>query len=243
MPENRVYGWRPSLPDARDLIADPPAVEWPSVVDPRDKLPPVYDQGQLGSCTANAVAAALQYHWDAPETPSRLFIYWFERKIEHQLGQGDTGAYGRDGFKVARKRGVPSESYWPYDIRRFDVKPGMLAGRKLEEPYKVVPQDENTIKSVLANGQTIAFGFTVYESFESQRVADTGDVPMPDVNYERVLGGHEVLAVGYDERRNKVLVRNSWGADWGDGGYCWFPWNYLLDSRYSGDLRTIVPAK
>ena len=198
------YGWRPSLPDPRDLWPMSAGLPVAESVDPRDKLPPVYDQGALGSCTANAVAGALQIHWGVDWIPSRLDIYYFERKVEHILGQGDTGAYGRDGFKIARKRGVPPEELWPYHVSRFEERPSQAAidaGRQnaLKEYYKVVPQDERTIKAVLTRGQTVAFGFTVYSSFESNGVTDTGNVPMPNPNYERILGGHEMLAVGYDD--------------------------------------------
>lgn len=243
MPENRIYGWRPSLPDVRDEDANLTGLATPPVeYDPRSEFAPVYDQGQLGSCTGNAVAGALQYHWGVDWVPSRLYIYYFERKVEHQLGQGDTGAYGRDGFKIARKRGVPPETLWPYDISRFEERPNQTvidAGRRylLEQRFKVVPQDEASVKAVLANKQTIAFGFTVYESFESQAVADTGRMPLPRAG-ERILGGHEVLAVGYNA--NGVICRNSWGRNWGLNGYFIMPWGYFLHSRLTSDHRTIV---
>ena len=95
------------------------------------------------------------------------------------------------------------------------------------------------MKAVLSNRQTIAFGFTVYESFESQEVAQTGIVPMPTRD-ERTLGGHEVLLVGYLKNEpNYGLVRNSWGTSWGMAGYFLMPWAYLMDANLASDFRTI----
>ena len=243
------YGWKPSLPDHRDLLADTTGLTPLPEVDPRDKMPPVYDQGQLGSCTANAVGAALEY--DAmldgadPGTPSRLFIYYCERQLEGSLGQGDTGAMGRDGFKAARRYGAPPETDWPYDIAQYADDPPQqawsdAAAHKLTKHYKSVPRSLNQFRLVLSNQQTIAFGFSVYESFESPEVAKTGIVPMPSPD-EKQMGGHEVLAVGYlADQPNYVLVRNSWGSNWGLGGYFLMPWQYLLSTDLASDFRTIV---
>lgn len=242
----RRYGWKPSLPDARDETADLLGMPEADSIDLRPGFTSrPFDQGQLGSCTANAVAAALQYHWGVPWVPSRLFLYYYERKIEHNLGQGDTGAFGRDGFKVARKRGVPPETLWPYDIAKFEERPSQSsidAGWRnvLQECYKAVPQSQSDIRRVLTNKQPIAFGFTVYESFESSTVARTGQVPMPNPYTERMLGGHEMLIVGYTA--DHLIVRNSWGYEWGDGGYCYMPWEYILSSRFASDHRTIRRA-
>jgi C1A family cysteine protease len=243
------YGWKPSLPDHRDLLADTTGLTPLPEVDPRDKMPPVYDQGQLGSCTANAVGAALEY--DAmldgadPGTPSRLFIYYCERRLEGSLGQGDTGAMGRDGFKAARRYGTPPETDWPYDIANYAEDPPQqawsdAAAHKLTKHYKSVSRSLNQFKLVLSNQQTIAFGFSVYESFESPEVASKGIVPMPSPA-EQQMGGHEVLAVGYlADQPNYVLVRNSWGSSWGLGGYFLMPWQYLLSTDLASDFRTIV---
>jgi C1A family cysteine protease len=246
-------GWKPSLPDQRDLVADTSEIPVADEVDPRADLPAVYDQLHLGSCTANAVAAALQYNdmLDGNDygTPSRLFIYYFERRLEGSPASEDTGAYGRDGFKVAARWGTPPESEWPYS----DDNPGpfqqeppqpvmdLAAQHKLREKYRSVPRSVDAFKAVLSNRQTCAFGFTVYESFMSAEVAKSGVVPLP-ARRERQVGGHEVLMVGYlAAEPNYALVRNSWGADWGMGGYCLFPWAYIL-SPLASDFRTIRRA-
>jgi C1A family cysteine protease len=246
------YGWKPSLPDLRDHIADASELPVAPEVDPRNDLPPIFDQGQLGSCTANAVAAAVEYdaklNGSDPGPLSRLWIYYYERKIEGSPADQDTGAYGRDGFKVCKKMGVPLEQDWGYDIAKFSDEPSpqdkLVAEARQHRisNYRAVPRNLDGMKAVLSNRQTIAFGFTVYESFESQEVAQNGIVPMP-TRGEKVLGGHEVLMVGYLRNEpNYALTRNSWGTGWGIDGYFLMPWTYLLDHNLSSDFRTIRRA-
>ena len=240
-------GWSPSLPDPRDLVADVSEIKVLAEVDPRDDMPDPYDQGRLGSCTANAVAGAIEYDrrldTDSSDdyTPSRLDIYWGERKLEHSPLDQDTGAWGRDGFKYARRTGVIPESDWPYDISKFADKPAVDRHERHKiGHYKVVPRSVDSFKAVLSNRQTIAIGFTVFESFESHEVARTGVMPMPDVRREQVLGGHEVLVIGYlNLEPHYALVRNSWGIDWGIDGYFLMPWSVILDRSMSSDFRTI----
>lgn len=238
------YGWKPSLPDHRDLIADTATLPIHPEVDPRYDMPAVYDQGQLGSCTANAIAAAIEYdarlNGDAMAvTPSRLDIYYGERELEGTAGQ-DSGAYGRDGFKYAHKTGVIPEADWPYVIARFAEQPPLdVARRHRIGAYAAVPRTVTSIKRVLSNRQTIAFGFSVFESFESAQVAKTGVMPVP-AQIERMLGGHEVLMVGYLKAHpGHALCRNSWGAKWGLAGYFLMPWAVVLDKAMSSDFRTI----
>jgi C1A family cysteine protease len=241
------YGWKPSLPDLRDHIADASELAILDEVDPRADLPDVFDQGQLGSCTANAVAAAVEYdaklNGSDPGVLSRLWIYYYERKLEGAPADQDTGAFGRDGLKVCNKMGVPLEKDWPYDIKQFSVQPpdtlDSEAAQHRISNYRVVPRNLDSMKAVLSNKQTIAFGFSVYQSFESAEVAKSGIVPMP-TRGEKALGGHEVLLVGYlKDEPNYGLVRNSWGADWALKGYFLMPWSYLLDANLSSDFRTI----
>lgn len=238
-----VYGWRRPLPGLTYPFADTDGLQVAPEVDPRAQMPPVFDQGQLGSCTANATAACFQYDAimdgkDCGEL-SRLWIYYFERAIEGTLSQGDCGAMGHDAFTVAKK-GIPDETRWPYDIARFEAKPpNKPRAYMLSKTVHAVPQSETSIKQVLSNKQTIAFGFTVYSSFEDAW-PHAGVMPVPKKG-ESVLGGHEVLIVGYLKAHPQyALVRNSWGPSWGLGGYFLFPWKVLLDTNTASDFRTIV---
>ena len=245
----RKYGWIRDLPDQRDhrqqlrpegLLAP----RLPAAVDLRPKCPPVYDQGQLGSCTANAIAAALEF--DATRqgqviaTPSRLFIYYNERSIEGTTAS-DSGAQIRDGIKSVAQWGDCPETEWPYDVSQFAVQPPPQcytdAAQHLALVYESINQDLDDLRGCLAAGFPFVFGFTVYASFESDYVARTGQVPMPHW-FERVVGGHAVMAVGYDDATTTFIVRNSWGSSWGDAGYFYFPYAYATGSLAS-DFWTV----
>jgi C1A family cysteine protease len=247
--EHGGYGWVHDLPDRRDFkyvaALHRLAGGLPPAVDLRADCPPVYDQGQLGSCTANGIAAAIEFDQrklgQLTFTPSRLFIYYQERVIEGNVDQ-DAGAQIRDGIKAVRTIGASSENDWPYDISKFADKPPSIAysdaKHDLVTGYLSVAQDINQMRGCLAEGYPFVFGFTVYSSFESDEVAQTGEVPMPGSN-EQVLGGHCVLAVGYDDSSRTFIVRNSWGSSWGQGGYCYMPYDYLLSPDLASDFWTI----
>lgn len=244
------FGWIPDLPDHRDhLYAAPPDVleVLPSSVDLRDRCPKtVYDQGHLGSCTANAIAGAFEFdllrQGLADFMPSRLFIYYNERAREGTIPV-DSGAMIRDGIKSVVNLGVCDETEWPYDIARFADEPSAQcytdARGNRAAGYQRVPRVLNQLKGCLAHGYPIVFGFRVYESFQSREVARTGEVPMPGPD-EPALGGHAVLAVGYDDATGRFLVRNSWGLDWGNGGYFTLPYAYLTDRGLSSDFWAIL---
>jgi C1A family cysteine protease len=255
------YGWIPDLPDARDHIYAAPRlalVSPPSRVDLRGQMPAVYDQGRIGSCTANAIAAAVEFELlrqQLPDfVPARLFIYYNERAMEGHVGY-DSGAQIRDGIKSVATLGVCPESEWPYD----DTPPLTDGGtwppqaRAGEKPpdgcyqdalhttavsYHRIVQQLDQFKGCLASGFPFVFGFTVYASFESPEVAKTGDAPLPSPG-EQVLGGHAVIAVGYDDSAQRFLVRNSWGPDWGQGGYFTLPYAYLAERGLASDFWTV----
>jgi C1A family cysteine protease len=250
------YGWIPDLPDQRDFTYAVPAHVMPAIsasVDLRNQCPAtVYDQGNLGSCTANAIAGALEFDMLKQGlkdfTPSRLFIYYNERVIEGTVDH-DAGALIRDGIKSVAKQGACHEGNlgdappaWPYDISKFTARPPQPcyadAKKHAAITYYSVNQNLADMKGCLAEGFPFVYGFTVYESFESQEVTDTGNVPMPGPN-EAVLGGHAVLAVGYDDEEGVFIVRNSWGPHWGDAGYFYMPYAYLIDNNYADDFWTI----
>ncbi len=246
---NSGYGWLPDLPDQRDhLYAAPPAVlsRLPPRADLRPHCPPVFDQGALGSCTANAIANAYRYdllrqHGPGDFVPSRLFIYFNERVIEGTTGS-DAGAMLRDGIKTLAKQGVCSDKTWPYVPDRYADKPTARAYaeglRHQALSYQRLAQDAWQMKGCLASGFPFVFGFSVYESFESRSVARHGLVPMPGPG-ERLVGGHAVLAVGYDDRRQRYIAMNSWSTDWGDAGYFHLPYAYLAGPQLARDLWTV----
>jgi C1A family cysteine protease len=246
------YGWVPDLPDARDYVFSAPdevIANLPPKVDLRSKCPPVYDQGQLGSCTANAIAGA--YEFDQLEErqpdfmPSRLFIYFNERVMEGTVDI-DAGAMIRDGIKSVAKLGVCTEDDWPYDIAAFRDKPGpgcyKDALKHQAIVYRSIPQQLNQLQACLATGIPFVFGFSVYESFESDEVARTGVVNMPGPG-EKQVGGHAVVAVGYDNAAQRFTVRNSWGRSWGQKGYYTMPFAYVTNPQLSMDFWAIYAVE
>lgn len=248
MPETKRYGWIPDLPDRRDHILSltlPEAL--PPSADLRPQCPGVYDQGQLGSCTGNAIAAAIEFDrkkQNLPDfTPSRLFIYFNERVMEHTI-YSDSGAQIRDGIKSVAQIGACSETDWPYDISQFATRPSPACyqNAKLDRAisYQRVQRNLDQMKACLAGGYPFVMGFTVYQSFESQQVAATGQVLMPSQG-ESVLGGHAVVCVGYQDDKMHFICRNSWGTGWGiDGsGYFYMPYAYLMNSMLSSDFWVI----
>jgi C1A family cysteine protease len=215
-------------------------------VDVRPQNPPIYDQGQLGSCTAQAIAAALEFAQAKQRqidvfTASRLFIYYNERVVLGTVDD-DSGAMLRDGIKSVAKQGGPHERLWPHVISRFRQKPTAAAYKdgELHEAilYQRLRPAIDQLKGCLADGFPFVFGFSVYESFESRGVAKTGEVPLPGPR-EALLGGHAVAAVGYDDPRRRFILRNSWGTAWGTNGYFTMPYEYLLDGGLSDDFWTI----
>jgi C1A family cysteine protease len=244
----RHYGWIPDQPDQRDhLYAVPPQylTALPARADLRAKCPPVYDQGQLGSCTANAIGGALEFdrmQQKLPDfVPSRLFIYYNERVIEGTV-RSDSGAQIRDGIKSVASQGACPEPDWPYVISKFAVKPPATAYKDAAldraVSYLSIVQDLNQMKGCLASGFPFVFGFTVYESFETAVVAKTGHAPMPGWA-ERPVGGHAVMAVGYDDSSGWFIARNSWGTAWGMKGYFTLPYAYLIQPGLSSDFWTV----
>ncbi|HLX57943.1 MAG TPA: C1 family peptidase [Ktedonobacteraceae bacterium] len=241
------YGWIPDLPDHRDhLYAAPVAVlqSLPTSVDLTGNCPPVYDQGQLGSCTANAIAAAIEFDQMKQQLsvfmPSRLFIYYNERDMEGTVNS-DSGAAIRDGIKSVAQLGVCPETEWPYDITKFQERPtdacyqDALQNKSLQ--YTSVVQILNQMKGCLADGYPFVFGFTVYASFETVVYQD-GHVQLP-ASGEQQLGGHAVVAVGYDDTNQWFIVRNSWGVIGQMQGYFTLPYAYLTDPNLASDFWTI----
>ena len=249
---NARYGWIPDLPDQRDQLYSAPAplvAKLPPLVDLRPKCPPVYDQGSLASCTAHAISAAFRFDLKRHRSggrflPSRLFLYYNERVIAGTIAT-DSGAMLRDGIKSLAKQGVCSEATWPYDIERYADKPGARAYVEGKQhpalSYQRVAQEGFQMRGCLASGYPFVFGFVAYESFESERIARTGLMTMPGSG-ERPLGGHAVMAVGYDDADQVFLCQNSWSTAWGERGYFRMPYAYLGNPQLARDLWTIRTA-
>jgi C1A family cysteine protease len=246
--KKRVYGWKREHHDVRDFkFSAPVGVTLPSAVDLSGGFPAVYDQGDLGSCTANAIGAAIEYDqlkenkaWDF--MPSRLFIYYNERAMEGTIHE-DSGAAIRDGVKSVNVHGVCKETLCPYVPAAFTKKPSPQAYAEaiLHKSLQYAKLDNtriNDLKKCLAGGLPFVFGFTVFEGFESPEVAKTGILKMP-LPHEQNLGGHAVICVGYDDAKQAFLVRNSWGAGWGLKGYFWMPYQYMTSPALASDFWVI----
>jgi len=256
IPSSKGFGFIPDIPDFRDQYyqVSPNLIETgvPPIVDlrqtPELQQSPVLDQGQLGSCTANAIAGALTYTMLKQKqplfSPSRLFIYYNERAMEGSI-QSDAGAMLRDGIKSVNRQGVCKEQpTWPYNIYKFATKPPGTAyneaGLHQALQYRRLNNtDINQLKACLASGFPFVFGFTVYQSFMTAQVGRTGMMPMPQP-HEAVMGGHAVLATGYDDTHQVFIVRNSWGDHWGDKGYFYMPYSYITNQDLAVDFWTIT---
>jgi C1A family cysteine protease len=277
MTELKGLGWLPDIPDHRDYTEDTPAVAellaktkalgagakaapaaLPPNIDLRASFTPIFDQGQLGSCTAQAAAGLLQYFekhtrgtWvDA----SRLFIYKAERDL---LGwTGDTGAFLRTAMEELVLLGAPPEQYWPYNIANFDVEPSAFLYAiganyeavkyfRLSPPTATTAQTLLNIKTYLAAGFPSMFGFPVYPEYDNPAPGGLIGYPSPS---EGSRGGHANVAAGYDDTLKigndvgALLVRNSWGTGWGLAGYGWLSYKYVLQGLAT-DWWSLVSAK
>jgi C1A family cysteine protease len=254
------FGWRRDLPDQRDMlytVPHPVAKNIPPRIDLRPQCPPVYDQGRIGSCTANAIAAAVEFDLRKQKakafTPSRLFIYYNERAMEGSVGS-DAGAQIRDGIKSIARLGDCPEAECPYDDMPANpdgtFPPGAKAATRPPAScytdavkykamqYQAVSQNLADMKGCLATRYPFVFGFVVYDSFETPEVAKTGKVPLP-TGKDSPIGGHAVLAVGYDDAGQVFICRNSWGKAWGAAGYFYMPYSYLIDNNLASDFWTV----
>lgn len=246
----RQYLLKKDLPDVRDYIfsktLSTDGTSLPTKIDLRDQMSPIVDQGQLGSCTANAIVSGYREYMLNKEglvnpSLSRLFLYWHERSMEGTVNT-DSGAFIRDGMKTLADLGVCPEADFPYDITKFTQTPSGTAEAdaaafKIDSYHRVVGGVDG-LKQALAAGYPVVIGIVVYDSFESFDTSCGGKIPMPNKTTEKMLGGHALLAVGYDDDAKNVIVRNSWGVNWGDHGYCYIPYDFINDITLTNDMWT-----
>lgn len=248
-PGGHGLGYLPDLPDIRDVrfSAPAPRAALPSSVSMRGGMPPTKDQLTIGSCTAFASTAA--YIWQMMRQAvlgwqaSELAQYYWSRQREGTT-RWDAGATLRNAVKVLVKAGAAAEDLWPYDPSKFAVAPAQRVKQAAKThqalQYESVPVDVYAMKQAIAAMLPVIVGISVYQSFEGDDVARTGVVPLPTLG-EPLMGGHALLACGYDDATQTFEVRNSWG-DWGDAGYLHIPYAYLGDPRLGGDywiLKTV----
>lgn len=227
-----IYNLKRQKEDERDFLfaaKKKPVAVLPTSTDLRSLCPAVFDQGQLGSCSANAGCANLMMLLKQPtDVLSRLYMYYQERVIEGSVSE-DSGAQMRDICKVAAV-GVCEEQYFPYDITKFTVAPTAQAvadaPKHKAAAYHAITSLTDIKHALAVDNSPVLMGMEVFESFEGQAIASTGVMPMPKAG-EQNLGGHAVLIVGYDDKKSCLIVRNSWGADWGDKGYFYMPYQYV----------------
>ncbi|NRF91514.1 C1 family peptidase [Paenibacillus frigoriresistens] len=245
----RQYLLKADKADSRDFLFTHKGIALPVEVDlrPHDAAA-IFDQGYLGSCTANAICA-LQSFLDKKNSAigaffnySRLFLYWQERNIEGTIDY-DSGAYIRDGMKVLQQIGCAGESTFPYVEETFRNTPSKAAYdtaqyHKISSYQRLNNNTPAQLKESLASGYPVVMGVEIYQSFESEAVAKNGIVPFPDREKEYSLGGHAVLAMGYKwiDGTEYIICRNSWGPDWGDKGYFYLPMKFI--GYFVSDLWT-----
>jgi len=242
------YGWIHDKPDHRDKIMKFKNKHYNrllSKIDLRDSFGDIYNQGELDNCTSNAICAAFVYDQIKQKlpsfNPSRMFLYYNERLIEHSTEQ-DSGSSIRDGMKSINRKGLCKESLWPYEINHFKKKPNDLCYKEASYhsslKYRKISHTLKEIKTALSNGYPIIFGFDVFENFEN---FDASNVSMPLPEGE-IIGGHAVVAVGYSDERECFLIRNSWGKEWGMDGYFMMPYEFIT-SKHCSDfwiLETVI---
>jgi C1A family cysteine protease len=243
---NAKYHWARDPFDIRDKPYQLAKITLPNKVDLRQYASAIEDQGNLGSCTGNAIAGAIELI-DRKNNKqleiSRLFIYYQERLLEGTVYY-DSGAYIRDGIKACYTYGAPLESIWPYNLSKWATRPTPAAytdalKRKVTGYAKCA--NFAAVKNALAAGTPVIVGFLVYSSFETNAVTTTGMMPYPNTASEQLLGGHAVCIVGYDDTLNggRFICRNSWGTGWGDRGHFYMPYQVIQNTAMSSDFWTI----
>lgn len=240
----KKYGWMPDLADNRDEFYSPPKMaSLPDKFDLSGQMPEIYNQKKLGSCVAQSLSALLQQeelklYGKVITIPSRLFIYYNQRSILDTV-ESDSGATIRSGMKALENFGYPNEEFWPYEPSQFKVKPPRIAYRygalnKITK-YQRIKNNLNVLKSTIVAGKAFVFGFVVYPNFENL-VGNILEVPNSN---ESSMGGHCVVAIGYDDSDETFLVRNSYGKNWKLNGHFKMKYEYITKPELTADFWTL----
>jgi C1A family cysteine protease len=244
---SRIYNLQRQKEDKRDYIYETNSLETPSthfLGDVQMISCPILDQGNLGSCLSNATYSLFYIISVSKISLSRLQLYMTSRAIDGSSLTEDTGATVRGCMKAISNYGLTNEKIWPYIISNFDKLAPSDTFRNLYKltnfVYTFIKQDLISIKQVLASGKPILIGITVYSSFESTNATNHGVIPMPDTSTETLLGGHAILLIGYDDKTKVFKFQNSWGIGWGDKGYGYIPYDYVIDNNLAFDLCTVT---
>jgi C1A family cysteine protease len=255
--KNKRYNLKQDPEDPRDFMFKAEKlkvdnVELPESFSIRGKMPPILNQGQLGSCGPTQMSNCIRYCLRKLNfnefQPSRLYMYYFTRVAEGSPIDQDTGISIRGGLKAIQKYGACSENNWGYNIPKYTTRPGddCVKAGKTHIPgfrYIRVQQSLINIKQALFAGFPIIVGIKLYNSFESSSVAKTGNVPMPNIKKEACLGGHAVSIIGYNDATQRFTCSNTWSASWGDKGYFTLPYDYILNPSLSSDFWIITYFK
>lgn len=256
----RYYGAKPDTYDHRDYKKryNQSEIPWHPNADLSDYVNTVYDQGSLGSCTANALCSAYGLDLEKQSrnlsggyyyfNPSRLFLYYNTRAREGYV-KYDSGASIRETVKALNCKGVCKEADWPYEISKFKIQPtescyDAAQGNNLCK-YERLEQRIDHMRACLKNDNCpFAFGFKVYPSFHDNSNKWYGNMSMPTPSERRSesVGRHAVVAVGYDDSKKRIKVLNSWGSSWGDNGYFYMPYDFITDSDLCFDFWKITFA-
>lgn len=223
----------------------------PSAFDNRDNCSPVWDQAHLGSCTGFASKSAAELIWNIARAAqkdqflaSALFQYWNERSLEKTTDQ-DSGATIADAIRSLKQFGIAPDKDWDYSdyAQRYLQKPTDQAYADAKAHVDLdnighaeITQTPEAIKGALISNHAVIIGISVYESFMSPQTAKTGLVSIPNPTTEKLLGGHALLVVGYDDANKWYIVKNSWNATWGDQGYCYIPYAYMHNSALTSEI-------
>lgn len=215
------------------------------IIDLRENFSDVYDQGKIGSCTANALCSIFEYDNTDGFKGSRLFLYYNERIFINETDKDD-GAFIEDGISALKIYGLCNESEWAYKLENVLIKPSDKSYENAKNNFVIeainIDNNLDIIKEWLNKNEPIAVGISIYSNFMSSTTSKTGMVSMP-IKTDKFIGGHAVIICGYDDYQQLFILRNSWGNYWGDKGYFYLPYEYVLNTNLCNNMWIIIKSK